>query len=176
MANCITLSNGRKLPCKGGSGGFKAVSFLPFSEGIVSGTLGEVATLGVGITAVYRYELKNTGNTWVEEIATDADARTITYNGTLSVVLNKLDLTTRNEIKMLAMGEVIVFLETYNGQVIVLGAESGATLSGGTSESGGAKTDFYGSKLTFSYSESEPYLQLATAAKATYAGIVVEGV
>lgn len=173
---CITLSAGRKLPCKGGSGGFKAVSFVPFEEGLVDQTAGEVPTLNVGITAAYRYELKNTGNTWTEEIASDADARTVVYNGSLSIVLNKLDISTRNEIKMLTMGEVIVFLETYNGQVLVLGGESGASVTGGTIESGGAKTDFFGSKLTFTYDSTEPYSVLSTAAKASYAGVVVEGV
>lgn len=174
---CSTLSKGRKLPCKGGNGGFKAVGFAVWEEGLISGTNGEVATLPVGLTEVFRYQLKNTGNTYNEEIAADAESRTVVYNGTLSLVLHKLDLDTRNEIKMLAMGEVVPFIETYNGDIFVIGAENGAELTGGAiAETGGAKTDFQGSRLTFTTSESEPYLRLSSSAKTAYAGIVVEGV
>ena len=175
MANCVTLSKGRRLPCRGGNGGFKAVGFLPWSEGLVSGTNGEVATLSGSIADIYRYELKNAGNTYSEAITADAEARTVLYDGTLNVVLHKLDLDTRNEIKMLAMGELVVFVETYNGDILVVGAKNGANLTAGTSETGGAKADFFGNKLTFMSQEDEPYLRLSTAAKATYATLLVEG-
>ena len=76
-----------------------------------------------GLTAVYRYELKNSGNTYVEEITTDDEARSIGYNGTLSVVLQKLDLETRNEVAELAKGEVVVFVETNAGEILLIGYE-----------------------------------------------------
>lgn len=74
-------------------------------------------TLPAGLTAVYRYELKNAGNTYTEEIVAGLEMRTVVYNGTLALVLQKLDVDTRNEIKMLTMGEVIIFLEDYNGNI-----------------------------------------------------------
>lgn len=174
---CITLTKGRKLPCRGGKSGFRAVGFAVWEDGLITGTDGEVATLPVGLTDVYRYQLKNTGNTYSEEIASDAESRTVVYNGTLSIVLHNLDLATRNEIKMLAMGELIIFVETYNGDILVIGAGQGAELTGGTiAETGGAPSDFQGSKLTFSTSDNEPYLRLSTSAKTAYAGIVVDGI
>ena len=174
---CITLTRGRNLSCRGGKSGFKAVGFAVWEEGLITGTNGEVATLPGGLTEVYRYQLKNTGNTYTEEIASDAESRTVVYNGTLSIILHKLDLETRNEIKMLAMGELIIFIETYNGDIFVIGADQGAELTGGTiAETGGAPQDFQGSKLTFTTSDKEPYLRLSTSAKTAYAGIVIGGV
>jgi hypothetical protein len=165
----MTLTKGRKLPCKGGVAGVKAISFIPWQEGQIVGTDGELATFPSGISTVYRYMVKNSGNTYSEEISADAEARTVVYNGTLNVVLHKATLFTRNQIKMLAMGEVVCFIEMYNGDVLVQGAGSGANVTGGTTiETGGNKTDFTGAKITVTSSEEEPYLKLSAAAKATY--------
>jgi hypothetical protein len=173
--SCVSLTKGRKLPCKGGVAGVKAISFIPWVENQIVSTTGELATIPAAITDFYRYQVKNTGNTYSEEISADAEARTVVYNGTLSVVLHKADLATRNEIKMLAMGEIVCFIEMYNGDVLVQGAGAGANVTGGTSiETGGAKTDFTGSKLTITSSEEEPYLKLSAAAKATYISNWVE--
>lgn len=174
---CITLSKGRKLKCKGGNGGIKAVSFVPFdSAALINVIAGEVATLPGTITAAYRYELKNTGNSYSEEITADSDARTVLYTGTLSLVLQKLDLDTRNEIKMLAMGEVLTFIEDNNGNVLLMGAGAGAEVTGGSILTGGARGEMSGANLTLTSIENDPIAFLSTAAKATYAGIVVEGV
>lgn len=174
MATCITLSKGRKLPCKGGNGGFKAVGFQVFnSSALIASTTGSVSTLPTG--SIYRYELKNTGNTYTEEIASDSDTRTVVYNGTLNLVLQRLDLDTRNEVKMLAMGEVIPFIETYNGDIYAVGSQNGAELTGGGIDTGGAKTDFQGFRMVFSTSENEPYLTLDPAAKILYASQSISG-
>lgn len=176
MANCVTLTRGRKLSCRANaSAGFKAIGLVAWEDGLITGTDGEIASLPAEITAIYRYELKNSGNTYVEEITTDDEARSIGYNGTLSVVLQKLDLETRNEVANIAKGEVIAFIEANNGDIYVIGSGFGALLSGGNANTGGAKTDFNGWNLTFTTSENEPYLTLSSAAKTTYAGIVVEG-
>lgn len=174
MANCVTLTKGRKLPCKSGMGGFKAIGLAPFQNNLLTGTLGEITSI-TGITASYRYELKNTGNTFTEEISADSDARNAVYTGTLNVVLQKLDLDTKNEIKMLAMGEVFIFVETYNGDVLVVGAKNGAELTGGNFTTGGARTDMQGFNLTFTSIENEPVFMLSTAAKAAYATVSVAG-
>lgn len=173
---CQTLNKGRRLACKGGTGGFKAASFAVYTgSNTVTAVDGTVATLPAGLTAVYRYELKNAGNTYTEEIVADPEMRTVVYNGTLALVLQKLDVDTRNEIKMLAMGEVIIFLEDYNGNIFLIGNEFGAQLTGGNFVTGGARGDMPGANLTFSTSENEPYLTLSTAAKATYELIAVDG-
>lgn len=172
---CVTLTKGRKLPCKGGNGGIKAVGFQIYdSLNTMVSTTGSVTTIPTG--SIYRYELKNTGNTYTEEIAADTETRTVVYNGTLSLVLQKLDLDTRNEIKMLTMGEVIPYLETYNGDIFAVGTKNGAELTAGSIQTGGAKTDLSGYNLTFTTSENEPYLTLDATAKIAYASQSVNGV
>ena len=49
---CITLTKGRKLPCRGGKSGFRSVGFAVWEDGLITGTDGEVATLPVGLTDV----------------------------------------------------------------------------------------------------------------------------
>lgn len=174
---CINLTKGRKLPCKGGNGGLKAISFHIWdSTDLVDSTNGVVSSLPGGTASFYRYELKNTGNTYTEEIAADGEARTTVYNGTLNVVLQKLDIDTRNEIKMLALGELVVFLEHNNGDIYVMGAEFGAQVTGGSTVTGGARTDMAGYNLTITSSENEPYLTLDATAKTAYATRVLNGV
>lgn len=177
MGRCLTLSQGRELPCRGGTGGIKAVAFAEWSGGtnnIVSGsTAGEVSGLNTAYTAFYRYELKHAANTYVEEIASDPEARTVLFNGTLSLTLQKLDLETRNEVKMLTQGETVIFIETNNDEVYLIGAGLGAQVSGGNFNTGGARADLFGTTLTFVTSENEPYLQLSEAAKADYESKIV---
>lgn len=177
MAACLTLTAGRKLACRtNASGGFKAIGIAAWEDGMFDVLDGELETFPTDLTEVFRYELKNSGNTYVEEITTDDEARTIAYNGTLSVVLQKLDLTTRNEVAELSKGEVVIFVETNSGEILLVGQEFGALLTGGNANTGGARTDFNGWNLTFTTSESEPYITLSTAAKTAYATAVVEGV
>ena len=177
MANCVTLTKGRKLACRtNSSSGFKAIGIAAWEDGLITATDGEVETLPVELTDIYRYELKNSGNTYSEEINTDEETRSIGFTGTLSVVLQKLDLETRNEVAELAKGELIIFIEANNGDIYVVGAGFGALLSGGNANTGGARTDFNGWNLTFTTNENEPYLALSTAAKATYATTVTEEV
>lgn len=174
MSNCVTLTKGRGLSCRSNaSAGFKAIGLAPWEDGMFSPANGELAELPTDLTAIYRYELKNSGNTYVEEITTDDEARSIGYDGTLSVVLQKLDLETRNEVAELAKGELAIFIETNAGEILLIGYGFGALLTGGNANTGGAKTDFNGWNLTFTTSEAEPYITLSTAAKTAYATVVV---
>jgi hypothetical protein len=176
MPICLTLSAGRLLPCKGGIGGIKAVSFAVWdSANLVQSVDGEVDALPITMTAAYRYELKNAGNLYTETINADPETRNILYDGALALVLQKLDLITRNEIKMLVKGEVNIFVETNNGDVLLIGSGFGAQCNGGTIVTGGAKTDLTGYNLTFQTQETEPYLTLSSLGLVEYAGIVVEG-
>lgn len=176
MPNCTNLTLGRKLPCRTGSGGLRAISFAPWSvDTVMTGTTQEIAVISSAITNVYRYEVKNSGNAYTETIAGDADTRSVLYNGELAVVLQKLDKETTNEIKMLGMGELVIFLEDYNGHVYVIGNGTGALLTAGTIVSGGARADMQGYNLTFSTSEVEPYWTLSEAAEAQYKALWVEG-
>ena len=173
MATCVTLTKGRKLPCKNSLGGIKAIGLIPYAEGLLVDNAGEIATIPVGVTSIYRYELKSNTNKYDEEMVSDSESRTVVYNGTLTAVLQKLDLETKNELKLIAYGEVIVFVETYAGDIFCIGTQNGTELTGSAVTTGGAKTDMSGTTLTFKSVESIPYSQLSSAAKITYATKIV---
>lgn len=171
---CINLSSNRGLSCIGSnSGGVKAIGFVEYQEGLISATAGEVTTLAP-ITRIFRYRVQNSGNTWTENIVTDQENRTRSFDAELAVVLQRLDLETRNEIDEMTKGDLIVFVETNAGDIIVMGLENGALITGGSSTTGGSKTDFAGYNLTISASETQMFSRLAPAAKAEYATLTQE--
>ena len=176
MANCVSLSKGRKIACKEGSAGIKAVSFAPFDKAIVfTITAGEVATMPLGITEVFEYETLNDGSSYTETISSDRQTRSTLFTGALNLVLAKFDTDTRNEILMLTKGLVWVFIEDYNGNVFLTGVNEGADLVGGTIATGGARTDLQGFTLNFTSLENAPLCKLSSAAVTTYNSVKVEG-
>lgn len=171
---CINLTAGRKLSCLGmNRGGIKAVGFVEFKEGLLSGTAGEITSL-TGITQIYRYEVKNSGNTWTETANIDQENKTRVFTQELNVVLQGLDLDMRNEYNELTKGELTIFIELNAGDIIVMGVDSGALASGGSNTSGGAQADMLGFNVTFTATEPEAHLRLSTAGKTEYAGLVTE--
>lgn len=173
---CVTLTKGRKLPCRSGSSGMKAIGIIPFEDGLLELVDGELETIPASVEKIYRYELKHTGNTFSEDINTDSDAMSTDFAGTLTVNLQKLDLDLRNEIKELTKGSVIIFIETNfeDKAILVAGSGYGIDLTGGSLQTGGAKTDFNGAVLTFTSSEIEPIGFLSAEAKTTYATLIEE--
>lgn len=175
MANCVTLSKGRKLKCINSRGGIKAVSFAPWAEAtIMSGTSGEITSISTGITSFYRYELKNEGNTFTENIVKDNEARTSSFDGELALVLQGMSLDDRNEIKLLVSGEVIIVIERNDGKYLLLGNTYGALVSGGSLVTG-TKASGTATNLTLATSEDEPSLFLSSNAITQYKAKIVEG-
>lgn len=175
MAACLTLSKGRLIACKTGSAGIKAVSFAVYDREIVIPALeGEITSLS-GITAAYTYDTNNDGSNYVETIASDKQTRSTLFTGALNLVLPKIDTDTRNEVLMLTKGLVWAFIEDYNGNVYLIGKDTGADLIGGTIATGGARTDLQGYTLNFQTMEVEPLMKLSDAALAEYKAIQVFG-
>lgn len=164
---CLTLTAGRELPCKGGVSGMRSIGITEFLAPLAEDK-GLIKTIPTGIKKIYKYQLKHSGNVYSEEIATDDDARSTAFNGTLSISLQKLDTATRNEILELTKGEVHVFIEMNNGDILLIGNQFGANLSGGTITTGGNKTDFNGYNLTFTTAEDKPLAFLDATAKTAY--------
>lgn len=173
MPSCVSLSKGRKLNCASSRGGIRSVGFFPWDEAtIMSATTGEVTAIPSGITSFYKYELKNEGNLYTENIVKDNEARTTSYDGELALVLQGFSLQDRNEIKMLVMGEVGAIVERYDGKFLVIGNQYGCMVSGGSLVTG-TKASGSATNLTLATSEDEPALFLSTAAVTQYKAKVV---
>jgi hypothetical protein len=125
------------------------VSSVTEASGIVS-----AITKAAG-KVFYKYELvKNTG-ALTETITASVENGTVFYAQELSIVLNKLQANTRNEILLLAKNTLMAVVQDANDKYWLLGRYSGLDVTGGTSATGTAQGDRNGYSLTFTGGEKE---------------------
>ena len=70
--------------------------------------------------------------------------------------MKKLSAIDNIQLKLLAYGRPHVAVEDYNGNVMMMGLENGADVSGGTIVTGAAMGDLSGYTLTLSGTEKQP--------------------
>jgi hypothetical protein len=73
----------------------------------------------------------------------------------LEIILNKLQVNTRNEILLLAKNRLVALVKDNNDKMWALGEVNGLDLTGGGSGSGTAFGDRNGYTLTFTGNEKE---------------------
>jgi len=169
---CEEVTSGRKLPCNDQRGGIKYIDFVPFAEyGFVS-TAEEIATIPAAITEVFRYEVKATTNTLTETATTSQDNGTTEYAGALAVTLTKINAPTQVQLKALLHGRAIAFVWDYNGNVNVLGIDSGVYGTTSTKATGGAGGDLSGYTLALASMDSRYSPLLTSAAKTALNALV----
>jgi hypothetical protein len=88
------------------------------------------------------------------------------YASELKIVVNKLSVAVRNEIKLLAQATMIAVAKDNNGKYWLIGRNSGIDLTTGTLGTGTAFGDRSGFDLTFSGSEPEPMLEVNSSVAA----------
>ena len=151
------LTQGYTLDCKDSLGGIKAmwvinhanVTAVTEASGIVS------AITKAASKVFYKYELvKNTGSL-TETITTSVENGTVFYAQELSIVLNKLQANTRNEILLLAQSTLMVVVQDANDKYWLLGRFTGLDVTGGTAATGTAQGDRNGYTLTFTGGEKQ---------------------
>lgn len=175
--SCQFIQKGRKLPqCKNNLGGFKAVGFMEFVEGLSSklaadesfGSTAATYAFTTEARDVYRYELKNNGNTLDETSSTDPETYNTVFTSELKMVLQKMDSETKSNIKLLAYSRPQIFVETFSGKVILLGIENGSNLTTSVSKVGGSLKDAQGFELSFQTEEPNGFVYLDAAAITAY--------
>ncbi len=151
------LTQGYTLDCRESLGGIKAVWLIAHANvSSVTEASGIVSTITKAANKVfYKYELvKNTG-TLTETITASVENGTVFYAQELTVVLNKLQANTRNEILLLAKNTLMAVVQDANDKYWLLGRYSGLDVTGGTSATGTAQGDRNGYSLTFTGGEKE---------------------
>lgn len=127
---CTDITKGRKLACKDQRAGIKQVDFAVYINNLDFEIAAQEATVIPGaIEDVFRYELKGAGNVFTEEGTTDMDKRTHEVKQTLALLLQKMSKESEVELKALTSGRVIAFVYDYNGNVKVVGIDSGMELA-----------------------------------------------
>lgn len=149
------LTQGYTLDCKDSIGGIKAVWFIAWDDvASVTEASGIVSAITKDAGKVfYKYDLvKNTGSL-TETITASVENGTVFYAQELSIVLNKLQANTRNEILLLAKNNLMAVVQDANTKYWLLGKINGIDITGGTAATGTAQGDRSGYTLTFTGGE-----------------------
>lgn len=150
------LTQGYSIDCKDSLGGLKSVLFIE-KENVSAITLTDQTVTGITLASgktFFKYELVKETSSFTETVTASVQNGTIFYAQELSVILNKLQANTRNEILLLAKNSLLAIAEDRNGKYWLLGKDGGLDISGGTAASGVAAGDRNGYELTFSGQEA----------------------
>lgn len=151
--SCI-LSSGRKEACKDAIGGLRKAYFVDF------GTLGDVTLTDDEITEVggtftyYEYDVRNTESELTQNVNSSSTNGTTYFEQVLNLVFTKLTKEDNKELKLMAYGRPHVFVEDYMGNVMCVGLENGADVTGGTAVTGTAMNDLNGYTLALTGNET----------------------
>ena len=146
------LTGGRLKPCKDAVGGIRKIHFVDYGDlGAVTLTDDEVTDM-TGTFTYHTYDVK--GNSSLEtNIQTSLENGTTFFEQVISVTLHKLTKEDNKELKLMAFGRPHVFVETFDGKLLLVGREHGAEVTGGTAVTGTAMGDLQGYTLTLTANE-----------------------
>jgi len=137
------LSKGKKIVCKDQMGGIKALYFANFDA--YGYTIANQIVTALGTLAeVFKWELKGTTNTLTQTANVSRDNGTAFLSQVIAATFPKLDAETQQELTLMMYGRPQVFVEDYNGNILLCGVENGMEMTAGTIVSGGAGGDLTG--------------------------------
>lgn len=150
------LTQGYSFDCRNNVGGIKRV-FIGSRDDVssISITDGLVTAVTMASNQFYTYDLTRESSNFSETVNTNVQNGTTFYAQSLEIVLNKLQVNTRNEIILLGQNRLCIIVEDNNSRYWMLGYKNGIDLTGGGSASGTAYGDRNGYTLTFTGSENE---------------------
>ena len=150
------LTAGRKVPCKDVVGGINRVWFVDFGDlGTLTFGTDDELTNASGTFSAYQYDVKG-ANSLEQNFQVSRENGTTFFEQVLNLTLTKLSKEDNKELKLIAYGRPHIFVEDYNGNVFLVGAEHGAEVTGGTAVSGSAMGDLSGYTLTMEAQEQLP--------------------
>ncbi len=153
-------------PCKNSVAGLKNLyianyssdyDFIVSSNGFGTASIpeGHVLTDLGNLTEVYKYSLKNTANTFQQDMTSSSDNGTTLYNQVLNFTLTKVSAEMEFQVKNLVWGSPQIFIEYNTGQVVLIGKERGCDISG-NSQIQGTLDALNGYVLTATGQEKDP--------------------
>jgi hypothetical protein len=149
------LTQGYTLDCRDSLGGITEVYFIASSD---VASITEASGVISAITKssgkrFYKYELVKGTSMFTETVAANVQNGTLYYTTELTIILNKLQANTRNEILLLAQNRLNAVAKDSNGKFWYLGKTRTLDLTGGSAATGTAEGDRNGYTLTFSGAE-----------------------
>lgn len=168
------LTQGYTLDCRDSLGGIVEVYFTEAAN-VSSST--EASGVITALTKAsgkrfWKYELVKDTSMFNQTLTSSVANGTVFYAQELMIVLNKLQVNTRNEILLLAKNSLVAVVKDSNGLYWYLGKTRGIDLTAGTAGSGTAQGDRSGFSLTFTGSEPAlaPSVESSVAAALTTPG------
>lgn len=160
------ISKGKnQLQCKDAISGLKAIYIANYddydfiTQSNASGhTLTDLGTL----IEVFKYELKNTANTFQQDITSSRDNGTTFFSQALNFTLTKLSAEMEYQVKMASYGRPQIFVEMNSGQFFLMGIQHGCEIAG-NSQVGGTMDSLNGYVLTATAMEKDPIFYLDSA-------------
>jgi hypothetical protein len=163
------LTQGYTFDCKDNIGGLKSVWFIGWNDvasvTVASGLVSAITKASGKV--FYKYQLVRNTASFTENIAGSIENGTVVYNQELVIVINKMQVSVRNEILLLAKNNMMAVVEDQNGRYWLAGRFNGLDLLTGVIGTGTAQTDRNGYSLTFSGGEREAAPEVASAVIAT---------
>lgn len=168
------LTQGYTLDCRDSLGGITEVYFIASSDITSSTEASGVITALVKGTGkkFYKYELTKGTSMFTENVASSVQNGTLYFTPELTIILNKLQANTRNEILLLAQNRLVAVAKDVNGKYWMLGKTRALDLTAGSATTGTAEGDRSGYTLTFTGAEPAlaPEVNSTVAAALTTAG------
>ena len=158
---CDFITDGRLEPCKDSVGGINAVYFVDFGDitsvDYAANDSDVIDQINGGVNNVNAYKYQVRGNsTYTENIQSSRENGTTAFEQVLELTLKKLTKEDHKAIKLLSFNRPNILVEDNNGNILLVGLEYGADVTGGTIVTGGAMADMSGYTLTFTGMEKKP--------------------
>ena len=161
------LTTGFDLDCRDSIGGVKSVRLASLEDYTAMAATGASTGAITGWTTAaldfYKYDQLKETSSLTESINGSSQNGTVFFTPEVVIVLSKLDVTKRNEIKVLSQQRLVAIVEGNDGSYWLVGYENGLELNAGTSATGTAFGDLSGYSLTLSGMEKEPMVSMIPA-------------
>ena len=166
------ITRGRLIDCKDTIGGLKAIyickAYNNNIEAVANINTTEMTSAGFaswssasgGATTVFKYDLIPNLSSMTVNINSDNANGTAFFEQTLSVVLQKIDHDTTNELRLMAYSRAQIFVLDQNDNCFLLGIENGCHVTGGTVITGTAMGDQNGYTIEWGAQEKNALIQL----------------
>jgi hypothetical protein len=145
------------IGCNDSIGGLKEVLFIEFDNvTAITEASGVVTAITVSPGKQFRrYVMPKETSFFTETLNSNVANGTIFYQQELTIVLNKMQANTRNEISLLAQNRLIAIGLDNNGKYWLLGRERSIDATGGDGGSGTATGDRNGYTRVFTGMEKD---------------------
>ena len=151
------LTQNMTLDCTDGIGGVKEVLFIEYDNvTAITEASGVVTTLTVSTGKQFRrYAMPKETSFFTETLNKNIQNGSLFYQQELTIVLNKMQANTRNEIQLLAKNRLITIVLDQNGKYWLLGKVNAMEATSGDGGTGTATGDRNGYTRVFTGMEKD---------------------